>query len=77
MKPYFQMNPSEKSRYREMVVRAVQNQWERAILYQDYEGPYEKWLHIYLTELERTDQFEQLQAFIDYHNYDNIRKRTL
>lgn len=67
----------EKLRYRAMVVRAIQSQWEKTVLYQDYEGSYETWLNKYLNKLEAEENYEQLQAFIDYHNYDNIRKRTL
>lgn len=76
MRSYFQMSEPEKARYRAMVVQAVQKQWENAVIYQEYEGSYEKWLHIYLDRLEAKENYEQLQAFIDYHTTnDHTRKR--
>ena len=70
------MNYDDKRHYQLMVVRAVQNRWEKAVIYEDVEMGYEEWLNRYLNRLEQTDQFEQLQAFIDYHTDDeNIRKR--
>lgn len=71
------MDPKNQRRYQLAVVRVIQDHWEKAVIYQEYEGSYEAWLNKYLNNLEANEQYEQLQAFLDYHNYDNIRQRPL
>lgn len=68
------MSDTEKRNYQLKVVRVVQDLWEKAVIYQGYEASYEKWLNTYLDELEASDRFEPLQAFIDYHKNDNKDK---
>ena len=71
MKGYFQMGDRDKQRYQYMIAKSVQSKWQNSVIYGGFEESYEKWLNKYLESLEQSDQFEQLQAFIDYHKNEN------
>lgn len=79
MKTYFQMDQYEKLKYQLMVSRSIQQKWEKAVIYQDYEDSYESFLDKYLEHLEYTEQYEHLQAFMDHYQrikkHDNLRKQ--